>query len=67
MTSTYLKKKDLRERFGWSPTTVWRKVKQGCFPCYRLSHNDVRFKLEDVIHHIEGTSCGGFSYSRPQR
>lgn len=56
----YLTKAPVRERFGWSKRTITRKVEQGCFPCYRLSRTDVRFKIEEILHYVEGKREGGF-------
>lgn len=58
--SALLTKAQVEEMFGWSPTTIWRKVKQNCFPCYRLTYNDVRFKTEEILHYIEGKRNGSF-------
>lgn len=45
---------------GWSRRTILRKVKEECFPCYRFSKTDVRFKADEILHFIEGKKQGGF-------
>lgn len=57
----FLTKRQLSEWMGWSAMTIQRKVKQQCFPIYRISYRDVRFKREDILHFIEGKSEGGFN------
>lgn len=60
MTRIYLTKKQVSELTGWSKRTIQRKVNQHCFPCYRFSKTDVRFKLEDIEHYIQGKREGSF-------
>lgn len=61
MSSQFMTKKQVTEEFGWSPTTIWRKVKQGCFPCYPFSSKDVKFKREDLLYYAESIRRGNFS------
>jgi predicted DNA-binding transcriptional regulator AlpA len=59
-TPVYIRKQEVTKRFGWSPTTIWRKVKQGCFPCYRPSGRDTMFDLNEILYYLQGTRVGDF-------
>jgi len=61
MNKLLLTKEEVKELFGWSKRTITRKVQQGCFPCYRLTRTDVRFKPDEILHYIEGKREGSFN------
>jgi len=55
----YVQKPELTRLFGWSTSTIWRRVQQGCFPCYR-DQGKTFFDLNEVYYYMQGTRTGNF-------
>ena len=51
---------DVSKWTGWCRRTILNKIKQGCFPCYRFSKTDVRFKADEILYYINGKREGSF-------
>ena len=56
----FITQKELTEWMGWSASTIQRKIKQKCFPCFRFGRNDVRYKPEDILYYAENCREGSF-------